>query len=99
MEVFIEGTIWKFKTCVYGLNDASRTWYMGVHEELFILETNVSKFDAGLFYWHNNGKLEGIMSTHVDDFCWGGTSDFVKNVLNRLRKVFQIGNENCIYIS
>ena len=28
MEVFTEGTIWKLKTCVYGLNGASRTWYM-----------------------------------------------------------------------
>ena len=28
MEVLTEGTIWKLKTCVYGLNDASYTWYM-----------------------------------------------------------------------
>ena len=27
-EVFTEGTIWKLKTCVYDLKDASRTWYM-----------------------------------------------------------------------
>ena len=41
-------------------------------------------------------SFEGIKSTHVDDFCWEGTSDFVKNVINRLRKVFQIGKENSI---
>ena len=69
---------------------------MRVREELIKLGAKVSKFDAGLFYWHNNGNLEGIMSTHVDDFCWGGTSDFVKNVINRLRKVFQIGKENSV---
>ena len=57
MEVFTEGTIWKLKTCVHGLNDASCTWYMRVREELIKLGAKVSKFDAGLLYWHNNDKL------------------------------------------
>ena len=37
--------------------------------------------------------LMGIMSTHVDDFCWGGEECFVKNVIDPLRSVFLIGSE------
>ena len=32
------------------------------------LGAKVSKFNAGLSHWHNNGKVKGIVSTHVDDF-------------------------------
>ena len=35
----------------------------------------------------------GIMSTHVDDFCWGGEECFAKNVIDPLRSVFLIGSE------
>ena len=75
---------------VYGLNDASRTRCMPVGEELIKLGAKVSKFGASLFYWHNNFKLEGIISCPpmLITFCWGGTSDILKNVINRLRKIF-----------
>ena len=35
----------------------------------------------------------GIMSTHVDDFCWGGEECFVKNVIDPLQSIFLIGSE------
>ena len=36
----------------------------------------------------------GIMSTNVDDFCWGGEECFVKNVIaDPLRSVFLIRSE------
>ena len=93
-EVKQDGVVWKLNTCVYGLNDASRKWYFKVHEELSKLGVQVCKYDAGLFYWHNNGKLEGIISTHVDDFCWGGTSQFEQHVIDKIRKIFRISVEH-----
>ena len=44
--------IWKMNTCVYGLNDASRYWYLRVREELFNLGMKASKYDAAIFYWY-----------------------------------------------
>ena len=35
----------------------------------------------------------GIMSTHVDVFCWGGEECFVKKVIDPLQSVFLIGSE------
>ena len=61
MEVFTDGTIWKFKTCVYGLNDASRTWYMRVREELIKLGAKVSNLMQVYF--------TGTMMTSLKGSC------------------------------
>ena len=89
-----EGILWKLKTTVYGLNDASRTWYLRVREELGKLLVKVSKYDAAFFYWHYNDNLQGIMSTHVDDFCWAGSNDFINLVIEPLRNIFDFGKEH-----
>ncbi|XP_057309994.1 uncharacterized protein LOC130647993 [Hydractinia symbiolongicarpus] len=74
-----DGYVWKLNNTVYGLADASRTWYSRVK-----LGVAVSKFDAGLFYYRKDGRLHGIMTTHVDDFCWGGTKRFLNNKITVL---------------
>ena len=86
----MENAIWELKTRIYGLGDASRSWYLSVREQL---KARASKYDPAIFYWHFNSQLMGIMSTHVDDFCWGGEEYFVKNFILPLRSVFLIGSE------
>ena len=93
-EFRVHGTIWKLKTTVYGLNDASRIWYMRVKDVLSDLGVKMCSYDAALFYWYNGSKLEGIMSTHVDDFCWAGTNNFIANVINPMKTTFQVGAEH-----
>lgn len=39
------GYIWKLSKCVYGLNDASRFWYLTIKDELMKLGAGVSKYD------------------------------------------------------
>ena len=85
--------IWKMNTCVYGLNDASRYWYLSVREELFNLGTKASKYDSAIFYWYNNDKLEGIITCHVDDFLWCDTSNLGREVIETLRGTFHLGAE------
>ena len=80
----MENTVWELKTCIYGLGDASRSWYLSVREQLTKLKARASKYDPAIFYWHFNGQLMGIMSTHVDDFYWEGEECFVKNVIDPL---------------
>ena len=89
------GVIWKLRKCVYGLSDASRTWYFRVKEELVSLGVTVSKLVDGLFHWHVEGKLHGVMSVHVDDFCWGGSALFKDCVIKPLYSIFQIGSDYC----
>ena len=58
---------------------------MGIH---------CSKFEPSLFYYQNNNSLDGILITHVDDFCWGGTENFRDSIIRSLKKFFPIGTES-----
>ena len=52
-----------------------------------------SKFDDPFFFWHRNGKVQGLICCHVDDFFWGGTNDFEKTVIQKLKESFVISPE------
>lgn len=79
---------------MYGLNDASRAWYLRVKDELLALGTVMSKFDEAIFYWRNDGELHGIIACHVDDFCWGGSDIFERSVISKLKSTFLIRRED-----
>ena len=71
-----KGKVWKLKRCLYGLVDAPREWYQRVCTELTKLGGRKSKYDKCLFLWHKEGKLIGMIITHVDDFQFCGTENF-----------------------
>ena len=85
--------IWKLKKTVYGLSDASRTWYLRVKEEFISCGATVSRYDEAIFFWRYQGNLHGIMCCHVDDFCWGGSELFKTKVIGEIHKKFQISQE------
>ena len=41
-------TVWHLKRCIYGLNDAPRSWYERVKEVLFSLGATISAYDNAL---------------------------------------------------
>ena len=47
---FDEKDVWKLNTCIYGLSDASRNWYLHVKEELDKLGVKFSSFEPLLFF-------------------------------------------------
>lgn len=89
-----EDHIWKLKKNVYGLSDASRSWYMSVKEKLVALGCTPTKTDPCVFTYQVNGKLEGICCIHVDDFIHGGTGKFINDVVNQIRAIFVVGTES-----
>ena len=66
----------KLNMTIYGLNDASRSWYLNVKKELIGLGTIVCKSDPVVFIWYNQPKVNGLLCTHVDEFFFGGTELF-----------------------
>ena len=88
--------VWKLTTCIYGLSDASTNWYLQVKEELDKLGVKCSRFEPPFFFffWHFKNELQGLLVTHVDDFCGGGTKSYKQIVIKPLRKVFSVGTEN-----
>ena len=88
--------LWKLKKCPYGIADAGRHWYLRVLKELKSLGGRQAKLDPGLFMWHEDGNLIGIMAIHVDDFLFGGNDFFHAHVIEHLRNILTIGlEESC----
>ena len=86
--------LWKLKRSVYGLQDASRSWYLKVVNELLSKGVNKSKFDNALFYYRQNDELQGVICSHVDDFLYGGSRLFHEKVIKHLKEQFSLSKES-----
>ena len=85
------GKVWKLKRCIYGLNDAPRSWYDRIRQELLQLNGKMSEYDNALFFWYDSGgEFEGIMVLHVDDFVFCGTKEWEKRVVQTICTTFKI---------
>ena len=89
--------IWQLNKGVYGLNDASRLWYVRLISEFERLGMTRSKLDNALFYYHYEGKLIGVATTHVDDVVWAGTKYFEDKVIKVIKQTFKISRENRLH--
>ena len=81
--------IWKLLKCVYGLSDASLTWYNTLKALFLDLKGKIG-IDPGLFFWSKDEIIIGFVSIHVDDFIYAGTADFEKNVVTQIKSSFNI---------
>ena len=50
-------------------------------------------FEPALFYWDCGSSLHGLITIHVDDLCWGGSSHFERNVIQEFCELFKICRE------
>ena len=79
--------------CVYGLADASRSWYLKLREELMKSGDVPSKYNQAIFTWHSGNKVQGIIAAHADEFCFAGSEIFQSRVIDRLCHVFAVKSE------
>ena len=86
--------LWELRKTVYGLNDASRSWYLKAWDEIKKKGAVKSTFDNALFFWHPRKKLEGLICFHVDDFFFAGSQQFHNTVIDHLRTQFQLSKES-----
>lgn len=93
VEAKCQGKLWQLRRCVYGLQDASRNWYIKVKEEMIKLGARVVTGDPAFFYWKKENELYGVLSSHVDDFLHSGTREFEERIIYNLKNKFEISNE------
>ena len=86
------GVLWKLNKVVYGLCDASRSWYLRIKEELIKLGMTRSKLDGSVFMYATE-KLEGMVLLHVDDVLYFGSERFLCDVMRPFKQVFQISKD------
>ena len=97
-EVFVEpppekqtpGSVWKLNKPCYGLNDASRQWFLSFKNTLIGLEMRQSKRESCLFYLTVNGKMHGLLIFHVDDVLSAG-DDVFEAIMDKLRLKYLFG--------
>ena len=94
----VPGILWKLKTSIYGLCDASRGWYKALSEVLIALGGKRSLLDPALFLFYSGDgetedNLKGMIESHVDDLLHTGDSDFETNVIKPLKEAFKFGSE------
>ena len=94
VEANFKNVLWKLKKCVYGLNDATRSWYFAIAEFLENMNCFRSSFDYGIFTWYDNQILSGVLLTHVDDFLYAGTTSFIQKIIDPLYKQFEISHQS-----
>ena len=69
-----EGNIWKLKKLLYGLNNASRKFWLKIRELFDECGLKILKEDEAFYYQQDaEGNLDGMVSSHVDDFILAGT--------------------------
>ena len=77
--------------------DAARKFYFAVYKKLLDLNCVRSSVDYGLFSWYENGKLCGVLLSHVDDILWAGSESFKLKVIEPFCKLFSVRSQsaNC----
>ena len=88
-----EGVLWKLKKVVYGLTDASRSWYLKISQVLEDLGMKVCELDKAVFRY-GNGSLEGIIMVHVDDLLYSGTKEFYEQVISPFQNTFKVSRQD-----
>merc|ERR1712030_41308 len=64
-----EGILWKLKKPLYGLNDASRKFWLKIKEVFKNFGLRKVDGDEAMYLRNDgNGELIGLLTTHVDDF-------------------------------
>ena len=86
-----EGIIWKLKKPLYGLNDASRKFWLKVKAVFSKIGLRKLVGDEALYFKNDeNGDLEGMISTHIDDFNLAGSEKFLESVTEEIKKVLDV---------
>ena len=86
--------LWKMYRCPYGLADSGRLWYLRLKNELILICFVQCKYDHAVFMWFDiEGNLAGVLAVHVDDIIYGGSRQFHREVVSKLRSTFSIGLE------
>ena len=57
------------------------------------LKEQVSKIDPSIFYCFDKEGMYGILSVHVDDFLWARSNKFQKDIISKIRSIFEVGKE------
>ena len=87
-------TVTRLKKACYGLVDAPLEWYKTVAS--FLEELGLERLwsDACAWVWRKDGQVRGMISGHVDDFIFAGSSTDAEwhGILEKIKAHFKWGD-------
>ena len=86
-----DGYLWLLVKPMYGLDESGRVWYLTIARVLKELGCQSAHNDLAMFFYKVDDKLHGMISLHVDDALYCGSSLFTKNILEPLLARFKFG--------
>ena len=91
MDIKKQGIIWKLNKPLYGLDDASRKFWLIVRD-VFLNKLHLKTIEGDeVFYYSNlDGDFHGAVLTHVNDFEVTGINDFVEEIIKVVEKELTI---------
>ena len=88
-EAKADGKLWLLLQGAYGILDGGRLFYLRLAEELQGLGLHKVHSEGALFTYVKNGKLQGLVATHVDDLILAGNDIFEKEVTEKLMRILK----------
>ena len=88
-EANIVGKLWLLNKAAYGVLDGGRLFYLRLADELLKLGLHKVHSDGALFTFVKNGRLHGLVASHVDDLLMAGDATFEEEVEHKLAEIFQ----------
>lgn len=85
-----EGMIWKLVKPLYGLKDTSRKFCIRIKEIFKNQGMKTVQGDESFYFKNNNGNLEGMVLTHVDNIAMAGTQEFIARLDNKVRNILNM---------
>ena len=83
-----DGKLWLLEKAAYGLIDGSRLFYLELKTRLEKIGLREVSGNTALFTMHDEGKLIGLVCSHVDDLLMAGNQRFKKLVSDQILKSF-----------
>ena len=84
-----DGKLWLLNKAAYGLIDGSRLFYLQLKAKLEKVGMREVSGNSALFTMHSDGKLIGLVCSHVDDLFMAGNNRFKKIVAEKILNMFQ----------
>ena len=86
-----EEKIWKLNKLLYGLNDASRKFWLKVREVFDECKLRILDGDEAFYFRHDEkDNIEGMVSIHVDDFILARSDRFLEEIWRKIAEKLEI---------
>ena len=77
------GQLLKANKAIYGFAEAARLFWLALREHLLADGWVESRLEPALFYLRVDGRLRGVLVTHVDDLEGGVAEDFMQSAFSK----------------